>query len=300
MLRTREELIDPRLWFLATRPKTLTAAVVPVMVGSTLAYCQAFAIDWSLVVAALLVAILIQIGTNLVNDALDYKKGADTEERLGPARVSQMGLLKANHVLFGGFVSFGLSVLAAIPLIVAGGVPISVILAISILMGYLYTGGPYPLAYVGLGDLFVLLFFGLVGTAGMFYVLTGYVDVSCVVAGVQVGLLATMMIAINNLRDYDEDCISGKRTMAVRFGKLFVRFEIAAVALIPFAMNGFWFIQGNLYAALLPWLALPLAILLVREVWKVEPSSRYNQFLGMGALLHLFFGTLFSIGLVMG
>ncbi|HEV2719789.1 MAG TPA: 1,4-dihydroxy-2-naphthoate octaprenyltransferase, partial [Thermoanaerobaculia bacterium] len=173
-------------WLLAARPKTLAAAVVPVLVGVSLAR---FA-HWPSFVFALLGAIFIQIGTNYVNDALDYRKGADTHERLGPLRVTQAGLLSAEAVLRGAIVCFALAAICGVPLIARGGWPIVVIGVTSIAAAYAYTGGPYPLAYHGLGELFVMVFFGIVAVCGTYYLQVLRFDRDAVLAGVACGALA--------------------------------------------------------------------------------------------------------------
>ncbi len=284
--------------FLAARPKTLTAAFVPVLVGTSLAAAEGASINWLLPLSALLSALSIQIGTNLINDALDFKKGADTEERIGPARITQQGILTPAQVLGAGYAFFVLSVLLALPLVVAGGFPLLITILLSIICGYLYTGGPYPLAYVGLGDLFVILFFGFVATGATFYVQTGVLAPKALLAGLQLGMLATVMIAINNLRDRFSDAKANKNTLAVRFGVSFARLEIALMALGPFALSFYWTTLGDRYAAMAPWISFPLAWSLVRFIRRTPPGPIYNKFLGVGALLQLMFGILLSLGLL--
>lgn len=284
-------------WMLASRPKTLTAAVVPIMVGTALAYALGVTIDWMIPICAFLSATFIQIGTNLVNDAQDYKKGADTDLRLGPVRVTQMGYFTARQVLGGGFACFALAALCAIPLVVLGGAPIATILIASLICGYLYTGGPAPLAYHGLGDLFVILFFGWIATGTTFYLQTGYVTMDAFVAGAQIGMLAVVMIAINNLRDCEEDAKVNKRTLAVRFGQRFAKIEIILMSLVPFVLNIYWASQGMLYAALIPLLVLPVAIGVCYQTW-ITPSGRiYNRYLGISAMVQLLFGVALTVGL---
>jgi len=286
-----------KVWLLATRPRTLTAALIPIVVGTALAYAIQDTVRPLLSLLALLSAIFIQVGTNFINDALDFEKGADTEERVGPKRVTQSGLLHAKKVWWGGILCFLISALLALPLVLSGGWPIILIGLFSLLAGYAYTGGPFPLAYVGLGDLFVLIFFGWIAVSGVYYLNTGSLDTNALVAGSQVGLLATVLIAINNFRDHRTDEKVQKKTMAVRFGPSFARLEITGLCLIPFMAGAFWFRQGLMWACILPLLMLPLAIQLVRKTQTTEPSALYNQFLAQGAALHLGFGALLSIGL---
>jgi 1,4-dihydroxy-2-naphthoate octaprenyltransferase len=257
-------------------------------------------ISWEISFYALIAAIFIQIGTNLVNDALDFKKGADTKERLGPVRVTQSGLLRMDQVLAGGMMCFGAALLFSIPLVIAGGWPLAVIMALSVLCGYMYTGGPFPLAYVGLGDLFVLLFFGFVATSAVYCLQGGALGFQPLLAGAQVGLLSTVMIAVNNLRDVASDSKANKRTLPVRFGATFGRWEISMLILLAFILNFFWFAEGYQLAGILPFSALPIGILVIRGVWSNNPGEIYNRFLGLSALLHVLFGILLTIGLFTG
>lgn len=284
---------------MASRPKTLAIALVPILVGTALAYGLHQTVRPLLSLMAFLSALFIQIGTNLINDALDFIKGADTKERLGPQRVTQSGLMDAKWVLRAGFFCFLISTVLAIPLVIEGGWPLVCVGLLSFLAGYAYTGGPFPLAYQGLGDLFVLIFYGWVAVGGVYYLNTGQLDWTAWIAGLQVGLLATIPIAINNLRDHTTDRKVGKKTLPVRFGPSFGKFEIAAVSLVPFAVGGIWFQQGLGWAFVLPWIALPIAIALIRRIQSNEPGVIYNRFFGLGVGLDLGFGLLLSVGLLL-
>jgi 1,4-dihydroxy-2-naphthoate octaprenyltransferase len=281
---------------LALRPKTLTAALVPILVATALVRAEGREILWWVSACALLSSIFIQIGTNLVNDAIDFKKGADTASRIGPQRVTQSGLLTSRQVMTGAAICFFAAFLLGIPLVIHGGWPIVLIGTASLLLGYAYTGGPFPLAYKGLGDIFVILFFGLIAVMGTYYLHTGGVSQGSAVAGLQVGFLATVLIAINNLRDFRQDGLVGKRTLAVRFGLTFSRVEILVLAFAPLLMGVYWYRQDAFLAAILPLTAFPIARRLVIGVFKTEPSPAYNLFLGMGAALHLLFGVLLAVG----
>jgi len=287
------------VWLSAIRPKTLTAALIPVAVGTALAYGAQGSVRLGLSGLALLSALLIQIGTNFINDSLDFKKGADTDERLGPTRATQSGRLRANEVLAGGLLCFFLATVLALPLVYSGGWPIVLIGVFSLLAGYAYTGGPFPLAYEGLGDLFVLVFFGWVAISGVYYLNTGAFGLNGLVAGSQIGLLATVMIAVNNLRDHRTDRKAGKKTLAVRWGVKWVKLEIALLCFVPFLGAFYWFQQGLRWAALLPLLVFPLALALMEKVRTTEPGVAYNGFLAQGALLHLGFGLFLSLGLIL-
>ncbi len=283
-------------WWMAFRPKTLSASVVPIMVATTLIFAFHQEVRWGIILCALMGALFIQIGTNLLNDAIDFKKGADGEGRIGPQRVSQYGLIKPERVMIGGWVSFVLATLCGIPLVWSGGWVIVAIGILSLICGYAYTGGPFPLAYKGFGDLFVILFFGVVAVGGVYYLQAGTYETPALIAGLQVGLLATVLIAINNLRDHKSDALVDKRTLAVRFGVRFARVEIATMVLLPYLLNILWLYSGYLWVSLLPLISLPLALRLIRRIFVNEPSLLYNHFLGEASRLHLIFGSLLSIG----
>jgi 1,4-dihydroxy-2-naphthoate octaprenyltransferase len=279
-----------RAWLLALRPKTLTAALMPVVVATALVKADHQLVIWWVSACAVLSAMFIQIGTNFVNDAIDFHKGADTETRTGPQRVTQSGLLTSKQVMVGGVLCFVFAALLGVPLVIQGGWPIVGIGLISLFLGYAYTGGPFPLAYKGLGDLFVILFFGVVAVMGTYYLHTGTVTYASLVAGLQIGLLATVLIAINNLRDAPQDALVNKKTLAVRFGVHFARLEIALLAVTPFFFGIYWNVHGNFKAAILPLVGIPIARRLIGGVFQNEPSPIYNKFLAMAAALHMLFG----------
>jgi 1,4-dihydroxy-2-naphthoate polyprenyltransferase len=289
-------------WVMAARPKTLTASLSPVMLGIGVATSfAARPVSLRLAGLALMSALCIQIGTNLVNDAADFEKGADTAERLGPVRVTQSGLLRGTQVMWGAGAFFFAAALLGIPLILAGGVPILVIGVLSLAAGYAYTAGPFPLAYLGLGEVFVLLFYGFAAVVGMAYVLTGTALWPWAALGaLQVGLQSSALLAVNNCRDIVGDRRAGKRTLAARFGERFARIEIATFVGLPFVLGVSWWIGGRPWAAALPLLTLPLAGVLVRGVWREPPSPRFNVFLAQTALLQLVFSALAAAGLVLG
>lgn len=284
------------LW-LTARPKTLSASVVPVVVGSALVWSVGEKPKLCITLLALFSAIFIQIGTNFINDALDFIKGADGANRLGEARATQQGWFSHKSVLAIGIGCFGLAVLLGIPLVWYGGWPIFTIGIVSVAMGYAYTGGPFPLAYVGLGDLFVVIFFGLVAVGGVFFLHTQRYDWAAMVAGLQIGLLATVLIAINNLRDLDQDQLVGKKTLAVRLGPKLGRLEVLLLVLGAFGLNLYWLNKGQLFAFALPLFALPPAISLVQTLLRTEAGRQYNQLLARAALVHMLFGMLLSLGL---
>lgn len=296
MTETARRVTSPiKAYIEALRPKTLTASLVPVIVGTMIAPHILTTINYFLFASVLFTALFIQIGTNLVNDALDFIKGADTEKRLGPKRLIQQGLMGSKGVLYLGAISFLLALITAIPVFSLGGLPLIGIVVLSILCGYLYTGGPYPLAYRGLGELFVLIFFGPVLTGSAYYVQTAHLSFDVIVAGIEIGLLATVLIAINNLRDIEEDQKANKRTLAVKLGIPLSKGLIALFLFTPYVLNFYW-IKGNLLLTLFPMFTLPMAFNLMRGILKTRPSQAYNRFLQDAALLHLCFGLLFAMG----
>lgn len=278
------------VWLMAARPKTLTAGVIPVFVGTALAFAHNSEVNLVLAICSLLCALFLQVGTNLINDALDFKKGADTDKRVGPIRVAQAQLLSPSQVMMGGGFSLALAILFGLPLVLKGGLVISCLLVISVMLAYLYTGGPLPLSYCGLGEVFVFLFFGLIATGGAYFIQTLHLSWQALLIGAQIGLLATVLIAINNVRDYYQDKQAKKKTIAVRFGINFGKGVITFCAITPFIINPF---------QLLPLVTLPLALLIVRKVWQLPPGKEYNQLLGFGALLHLLFGAFLTLGLML-
>lgn len=286
-----------RALFLTARPKTLSAAIVPILVATALVKSEGLAVQPWISVCAALSAIMIQIGTNFINDAIDFWKGADKETRLGDARAAQSGWFTPKAVLWMGFGFLFAALLLGIPLVIEGGVPILVIGLVSLVMGYAYTGGPWPLAYVGLGDLFVILFFGLIAVGGVHLLQTQTWSTGAIVAGLQIGFLATVLIAINNLRDLDEDRKVGKRTLAVRLGPRLGRFEVLLLILGAFGLGAYWMRNGHPLAFALPFLSLPLGGYVALSLLRTQASRAYNQLLARAALLHMLFGVLLSLGL---
>lgn len=282
-------------WLVAARPKTLSAAVVPVLVGSALAAHEPAAITWWVFVCALFGAVLIQIATNFINDALDFKKGTDTGERLGPLRVTAAGLLNADAVMQGAWICLILAALCGIPLLYRGGWPILLVGLASIIAAYAYTGGPYPLAYHGLGELFVILFFGLVAVGGTFYAHSLQLTPSVLLAGLATGSLAAVLIVINNLRDIEGDRRSNKRTLAARFGERFARGEVLFFALAPFAVVAVMAWMRNQVGLLLVLGALPLALFVIARAFRSR-GAELNRALAIAGGLQWTFGLLFVTG----
>ncbi|MGE0529138.1 MAG: 1,4-dihydroxy-2-naphthoate polyprenyltransferase [Bdellovibrionales bacterium] len=297
--RTTPQTTRARALWLTARPKTLAAAIVPVLVATALVGAEGHDVHGWVSVLALLAAIMIQIGTNFVNDALDFLKGADGESRLGEARATQSGWFSARTVLVMGGVFFTVALLLGIPLVIVGGWPIFWIGILSLGMGYAYTGGPYPLAYVGLGDLFVVIFFGLVAVGGVYYLQTQSYSWGAAVAGLQVGLLATVLIAINNLRDIDQDREVNKKTLAVRLGPTLGRLEVLVLIASAFVLNVYWLGEGATLAFAMPLFALPPAARVGLTLLHTDASREYNRLLARAAFVHMLFGMLLSVGFVL-
>jgi len=285
-----------KAWILASRPRTLPAAWTPVVVATALAWRDTV-VDWLPALAALVGATFIQIGTNFANDYYDFIKGADTAERVGPTRVTQSGLIAPSAVLRATAIAFALAFLVGIYLVAVGGWPIVCLGLASLLCGWAYTGGPYPLGYNGLGDVFVMLFFGFGAMCGTYWVQAQTLTPDVLALSVPVGALATAIIVVNNLRDAGTDVQAGKRTLAVRFGKPFVRAEYLVLLVLAFGVPlGMALLQGTWLLAL-PLLCMPLAIGPVRSVLRDE-GPVLNATLGATARLLLVHGVLLSLGLV--
>jgi 1,4-dihydroxy-2-naphthoate octaprenyltransferase len=288
-----------RIWLMAARPRTLPAAIAPVLVGTSLAgFAHVF--HPLRFIAALVGAIFIQVGTNLSNDYSDARRGADTEDRLGPVRVTAGGLVPPQQVLIATAVSFGVAVLAGIYLIVVAGWLLLLVGAASILAGVLYTGGPRPYGYEGLGEVFVFLFFGIVAVAGSYFVQTKHLHWEAFALAVPVGLLAAAILVVNNFRDIDTDRRAGKRTLAVRLGRERTRDLFAAIVYLAYVLVPVTWLFGPLKAwVLLPWLSLPGAAPLVRLVRNHTDGPSLNQALAQTGMLQLAFCMLLSAGVLL-
>ncbi len=288
-----------RIWVMAARPRTLPAAVAPVLVGTALAaYEHVF--HPLRFLAALLGALFIQVGTNLSNDYSDARRGADAEDRLGPVRVTAGGLVPPRQVLIATYISFGLAVLFGIYLIVVAGWVLLVIGAASILAGVAYTGGPKPYGYEGLGEVFVFLFFGIVAVTGSYYVQTTHLNWEAFALAVPVGLLASGILVVNNIRDIDSDRRAGKRTLAVRLGRRRTRVMFSVIIYLAFLLTPVTWVFGPTTAwLLLPWLTLPLAASLVRVVHNRVDGPSLNAALAQSGMLQLTFCMLLSAGVLL-
>lgn len=288
-----------QVWWLAARPKTLPAAAAPVIVGTAVAISNG-KFQFLPALAALLGALLLQIGANFANDVGDFHKGADTQERQGPLRVTQAGLLKPEQVVRGMWGIFGLAALSGIYLTVVAGWPVVLIGVLSILAAVAYTGGPFPLGYYGLGEVFVFLFFGLAAVAGTYFVQAREVAALALWASVPMGLLTVNILVVNNLRDIETDRVAGKKTLAVRFGVHGARLEYLICLLGAFSIPPvLWLVGLASPWALIAWLSLPLALPLVRAIYH-EKGNVLNQTLAGTGRFELVFALLFSLGLILG
>lgn len=298
MLTSTAKKSPLEIWLLAIRPRTLPAAAAPVIVGSALAfYDDAF--QFLPTLAALLGALLLQIGANLANDVFDFKKGADTSERLGPPRVTQMGLLTPGQVYIGMIIVFALAALIGLYLIYVGGWVIFVIGILSIVSAIAYTGGPFPLGYHGLGDIFVFLFFGLAAVCGTYFVQAGRVTNFVWLAAIPIGLLAVAILVVNNLRDIDTDRAAGKKTLAVRFGARGAQVEYLALLAIAYLVPLLFIaLNFDLIPILLTSFSIPLVLPLIRIVLH-ERGRALNAALAGTARLEFVYALLFAVGLLL-
>src|ERR1700753_168030 len=288
-----------RIWLMASRPRTLPAAVAPVLVGTAFAGFE-HVFHPLRFLAALLGALFIQVGTNLSNDYSDARRGADAEDRLGPVRVTAGGLVPPRQVLIATYGSFGLAVLFGIYLIAVAGWELLLVGAASILAGVAYTGGPRPYGYEGLGEVFVFLFFGVVAVVGSFFVQVKALHWEAFALAVPVGLLAAAILVVNNIRDVDSDRRAGKRTLAVKLGRERPRVMFAAVVYLAYVLTPVTWVFGPTTAwVLLPWLTLPLAASVVRIVRTRTDGPALNGALAQSGMLQLAFCMLLSAGLLL-
>ena len=285
-------------WIIASWPRTLLAAVVPVMVGSALAISKnKFTLILSLI--ALICSILIQVGTNFTNDLYDYLKGSDKEDRVGPKRVLVSGLISPTEMKIGIITVFGFAFLFGLYLVFSAGIVILFIGIISILAGLAYTAGPYPLAYNGLGDIFVFAFFGIVGTMGTYYLHFHEFSLLSFLTAVPVGALITNILVVNNYRDIEEDREADKYTLAVKLGEKFTRFQfINSITISYLILFIIYFKYDFTYWIFLPLISIPFAAKLISMLYKLE-GKELNKTLELSAKYAALFGLLFSLGLIL-
>lgn len=286
-------------WLLASRPATLPAAAVPVLVGAAAAASEHGVFRPLVFAVTLAAALLIQVGTNFANDYSDFHRGADTADRVGPVRVTQSGLLTPSAVRGGIVAAFALATLLGLYLASVGGWPIIAIGVASLICGLAYTGGPWPFGYHGLGDVFVFVFFGIVAVTGTAYLQAGAWSTFALVAAIPVGLLVTNILVINNLRDQATDVVAGKRTLAVRLGDRATRWQYLAFTALAYVVTA-----GLALATARPWLLLPLASMplalrLSQRVRAGLAGRELNPLLGQTGRLLVLFGVLLAAGLLL-
>ena len=285
-------------WLLASRPKTLLAAVVPVMVGSALAISMnKFFLPYSII--ALLCSVLIQIGTNFTNDLYDYLKGSDTIKRKGPRRVLASGLISVKEMKLAIILVFGLTFVLGLYLVYSVGLLILWVGIFSIFAGIIYTAGPFPLAYNGLGDVFVFIFFGIVGTMGTYYLHTQEISLLALIVSIPVGALITNILVVNNYRDIEEDREANKKTLAVILGGDFSRWQFIFLILISYATSVVLFFNFNYSLWIfLPFATLPIAINLIKMLYTLN-GEELNKTLELSAKFAGLYGLLLSVGLIL-
>lgn len=288
------------VWILAARLRTLPAAIAPVVLGVVLAF-EAGEAHWPSAGAALMGAILIQIGTNFANDYFDFVKGTDRADRIGPLRATQAGLVTPSQMRVAMIVCFALVFVPGAYILLRGGWAFMVIGLVSIACGVLYTGGPYPLGYIGLGDVFVLIFFGPVAVGGTYFLQTLRIGPEVIVAGLMPGLISVAILTVNNLRDIDTDRVSGKKTLAVRFGRGFARWEYAISLLGACVIVPGWlcYQAGGHWAAMACVLALLRAVPIVRTVFTTLEGPTLNSGLAATGQVLLLQTVLFCVGWLM-
>jgi 1,4-dihydroxy-2-naphthoate polyprenyltransferase len=286
-------------WILAARPKTLPAAISPVFVGWGIAFSlNKFPVGAA--IATLICALMVQVGTNYINDVVDFRKGTDRKERLGPVRVTQAGLLSPQQVWFGGITSFVIAGIAGLYLTTIAGWEVILIGAACFAAGAGYSMGKYSLVNIGLADLFALVFFGFVAVCGTVYVMVGQVPLSAWLSGLACGVLTTNILVTNNIRDSISDRTSGRRNIAVYFGKIGGEIEYLVMLVVAYLVPVllFWFAHTP-WLIFLPWLSLPLAMSLYRQLKRTPIGRGFNLLLAGSARLVLVYSVLLAFGFLL-
>lgn len=288
-----------KIWTHAARPKTLPAGIAPVLIGTAMAYTDGH-FHLAIFAAIVFAVLMIQVGTNYANDYYDFIKGADTEERQGPIRATQAGLVSAVAMRRAFILMFGLALVTGLYLVWEGGIVVILIGLASIACGLLYTAGPWALGYLGLGDLFVLLFFGPVAVGGTYYLQTNQIHSTVILAGLAPGLISTALLTINNIRDFRTDKIAGKKTLVVRFGIPFGIVEyyacIVIACMIPVFLS--FHTQSHPYCNL-ALITLAFAWGPMRTLYRKPGPDTLNHLLAQTGKLVLIYSLLFSIGWIL-
>jgi 1,4-dihydroxy-2-naphthoate polyprenyltransferase len=286
-------------WIMAARPRTLSLSLTPVAVGAALAWAVDSQIHWLALLVALLGSMCIQLGTNLYNDAVDSERGGDGPDRVGPPRVTASGLLSGRNVKRGAAACFAVAAVMGLYLVAVGGWPILVLGVLSIVSGWAYTGGPLPIAYTPLGELFVIAFFGVGAVGGTYWLCTAALGVAALAAGLALGLLTGAVLLVNNFRDVKADARAGRRTLAIMAGPQGTAWIYAGLMLLPFALLppiSRALPHGHVWPALL---ALPLTLALIYRFTREPPGHGFNRILVWTVQVQCLFGLLLSIGLVL-
>ena len=287
-----------RVWIMALRPRTLSLSIAPVAVGAAIAWADAGRLRWSAVLVAALAAALIQIGTNLYNDAADHRRGADGPARVGPARVTAQGLLGAAEVSRAAFLCFTGAAAAGTYLAAVGGWPILALGLVSIACGLAYSGGPRPIAYTPFGEAFALVFFGIAAVGGTYWLAAGAIGPAPIVAGLAVGLFAAAVLLVNNHRDRQEDARVGRRTLAIAIGGTATHWLYATLMLLPFVLV---FPLARLLTDVhvgIALIAAPLALIMVVRFVREPPGSGFNDILAQTAQTQSVYALLLCLGAV--
>jgi 1,4-dihydroxy-2-naphthoate octaprenyltransferase len=287
-------------WLAAARPKTLSLSLIPVMVGTALAYAETGQVVWLPACGAMLAAILIQIGTNLHNDVIDFESGTDTSNRLGPLRATAQGWIDPAAVRHASMFCFGFAFVLGIYLVVVGGWPILVLGLASLAAGGAYSAGPFPISGSPFGEFFVFLFFGLAAVGGSYYLQTLGLNQDVLLAGSALGLLAAAVLVVNNYRDSKTDASSGRLTLAVLIGPAGSKMEYLLLILIPFGLlQSMHLAEMKGYSFLLPWLTLPWALYLIYRIYHLPKDKQLNSLLAQTAQLQVGFGGLLVLAAVL-
>ncbi|PTY02695.1 1,4-dihydroxy-2-naphthoate octaprenyltransferase [Opitutaceae bacterium EW11] len=288
----------PSIWFHASRPRTLPAAIAPVVAASALAWHDGLFRGWA-ALTCLGFALLIQIGTNFANDYYDFVKGADTAKRVGPTRAVAAGWVAPGTMRTAMLIVFGAAFILGLTLLEFGGWPLLVVGVTSILCGIAYTGGPYPLGYNGLGDIFVFIFFGLVAVCATYFVQAGSVTANAVLIAIGVGALATNILVVNNDRDVDTDRVAGKRTLVVRFGRMYAWWQYVVCLILAFAVPVLLWSRGFRLWVLLPLVLVPVGVTHARRLKTGRTPAELIALLGDTGKLLALYALLLGAGLLL-
>ena len=286
-------------WLMAARPRTLSLSITPVVVGAVLAWAVHRQIHWLPVLAALIGSMCIQLGTNLHNDAVDSERGGDGPDRIGPPRVTALGLLSGRNVKRGAAACFGVTALMGLYLVAVGGWPIFLLGMLSIVSGWAYTGGPWPVAYTPLGELFVIAFFGVGAVCGTYWLCTGRLDAPALATGFALGLLTGAVLLVNNFRDVEADARVGRRTLAIVAGPHGTAWIYGVLMLLPFALLlpiGHALPQRHVWLAMI---AMPLALALIYRFMREPQGHGFNRILVWTVQIQFLFSLLLGIGMLL-